>query len=110
MPDETPPATAQPGADRPEAARPEAPGPEAMRRAMADYVRTVHQAYLSQAKLQPPAVQGRMPLLAESFTVVAAGVRNLHVIATTETLPHPAGPEVAIDDELDAGDVNLIVG
>ena len=73
-----------------------------MRRAMVEYVRTVHQAYVSQAKLQPPAVRGRMPLLAGTFTVVAAGVRNLHVIATTETLPLPGGPEVAIDDELDS--------
>lgn len=72
-----------------------------MRQAMADYVRTVHQAYVSQARLQPPAVQGRMPLLAGPFSVVAAGVRNLHVIATRESLPAPQGPEVALDDELD---------
>ena len=75
--------------------------PEDMRQAMADYVRTVHQAYLSQARSQPPAVQGRMPLLAGPFSVVAAGVRNLHVIATRETLPAPQGPEVAIEDELE---------
>lgn len=78
------------------------PRPEDMRRAMADYVHTVHQAYLSQANLQPPAVRGRMPLAAAGrFTVVAAGVQNLHVIGTRETLAAPQGPEVALDDELD---------
>lgn len=74
--------------------------PEDMRRAMADYVRTVHQAYLSQALLHPPAVQGRMPLLAGPFTVVAAGVRNLHVIATREPFAAPRGAEVALDEQL----------
>ncbi len=67
---------------------------------MADYVATVHQAYLSQAEMQPPAVKGRMPLLEGSFTVVAAGVGNLHVIATRENLVPPSGPEVAMDEEL----------
>jgi hypothetical protein len=77
-------------------------GPEEMRTAMADYVRTVHQAYLSQAALQAPAVRGRMPLVAAGrFTVVAAGVQNLHVLATTESLPPPRGPEVEMQDELD---------
>ncbi|CAN5803666.1 hypothetical protein BH23ACT10_BH23ACT10_07280 [soil metagenome] len=71
-----------------------------MRAAMADYIRTVHQAYLSQSAGQPPAVRGRMPLLAGRFTVIAAGVRNLHVLATTERLPPPTGPEVAVDDDL----------
>lgn len=71
-----------------------------MRQAMADYVGTVHQAYQSQAEMEPPAVRGRMPLLAGPFTVVAAGVGNLHVIATREELVAPTGPEVAIDDEL----------
>lgn len=71
-----------------------------MRTAMADYIRTVHQAYLSQSAGQPPAIRGRMPLFAGPFTVVAAGVRNLHVIATTESLPAPTGQEVAIEDEL----------
>ncbi len=76
-------------------------GPEQMRQAMVDYVHAVHQAYVSQANLQPPAVQGRMPLVAAGrFTVVAAGVQNLHVIATTEHLPDPIGPEVAIEGAL----------
>jgi|FLYL01.1.fsa_nt_gi hypothetical protein len=74
--------------------------PEEMRSAMADYVKTVHRAYLSQAQLQPPAVQGRMPLLSAPFTVVAAGVQNLHVVATREQLAAPRGPEVELDDEL----------
>lgn len=65
---------------------------------MADYVRTLHQAYLIQAKTQPPAVRGRMSLLGERFTVVAAGVRNLHVIATRERLSAPEGLEVEIED------------
>lgn len=74
--------------------------PEGMRAAMADYVRTVHQAYLSSSAGQPPAVQGRMALLARPFTVVAAGVRNLHVIATSETLAAPTGQHVAVEQEL----------
>ncbi len=78
----------------------DAPKPEAMRQAMRDYVTSVHQAYLNQANLQSPAIRGRMLLLNEPFTVVAAGVSNLHVIATSETLAMPQGPEVAIEDEL----------
>ena len=74
--------------------------PEQMRQAMADYVATVHQAYLSQAEMQAPAVRGNMPLLADPFTVVAAGVSNLHVIATREKLVPPEGPEVAVEAEL----------
>ncbi|HSJ46667.1 MAG TPA: hypothetical protein VK923_18465 [Euzebyales bacterium] len=74
--------------------------PDDMRAAMADYIRTVHQAYLSQSAGQPPAVRGRLPLLAGPFTVIAAGVRNLHVVATTEPLPPPSGPEVALPDRL----------
>jgi hypothetical protein len=76
------------------------PRPEDMRRAMCDYVRAVHQSYVSQADLQPPAVRGRMPLLGDPFTVVAAGVRNLHVVATREGLGAPVGPEVEVADEL----------
>lgn len=68
---------------------------------MADYVSTVHQAYLTQARMQPPAVQGRMGLLHRPFTVAAVGVQNLHVIATTETLGPARGQEVEAEDELD---------
>ena len=75
--------------------------PEQMRQAMAEYVTTVHQAYLSQAETEPPAVRGRMSLLEGPFTVVAAGVQNLHVIATRETLVAPTGEEVALEEELE---------
>jgi hypothetical protein len=67
---------------------------------MGDYVLTVHQSYASVAELQPPAVRGRMPLLEAPFTVVAAGVRNLHVVATRERLGAPVGPEVELEGEL----------
>ena len=76
-------------------------GPEQMRQAMADYIASVHQAYASQAATHSPAVQGQMALLTGPFTVVAAGVQNLHVIGTHESLPAPRGPEVAIEATLD---------
>jgi hypothetical protein len=76
------------------------PTPETMRQAMLDYVHTVHQAYLSQADLQAPAIRGRMSLLGKPFTVVAVGVQNLHVIATREPLPAPRGQEVEVGDNL----------
>jgi hypothetical protein len=75
--------------------------PEDMRQAMASYVRVLHQRYQSQAQLQPPAVRGRMPLLGAPLTVVAAGVRNLHVIGTRERLAVPTGPEVELHEELE---------
>jgi len=71
-----------------------------MRQAMADYVAALHQAYLSMASTQPPAVQGRMNLLGEAFTVVAVGAGNLHVIATHQPLPSPQGKEVVIEDSV----------
>ncbi len=74
--------------------------PEDMRQAMADYVRTVHQAYLSAAVGHPPAVRGRMALFDGDFTVLAVGVQNLHVLATRQPLPPPTGQEVEIEDEL----------
>jgi hypothetical protein len=77
------------------------PSPEAMRGAMADYVRAVHQAYLDAARTLPPAEQARLPLIAAGdVTVLAVGARNLHVIATTEALPPPEGPEVELADAL----------
>ena len=77
------------------------PSPEAMRTAMADYVRAVHQAYLDAAAPLPPAERGRLPLIAAgSVTVLAVGARNLHVLATVEALPAPAGPEVQVSDSL----------
>lgn len=76
-------------------------GPEAMRAAMAGYVRAVHEAYEAQLALQAPAIRGRMALgTGEPFTVIAAGVQNLHVIATRETLATPRGPEVEMEEEL----------
>ncbi len=75
--------------------------PEDMRAAMADYIRTVHQSYMTVATVQSPAARARMLLLSEPFTVVAAGVRNLHVIATRDALPAPTGPEVALEDALE---------
>lgn len=75
--------------------------PEQMRSLVGDYVRTVHQAYATQARTQPPAVRSRMALLDVAFTVVAVGVRNLHVIATRETLPAPTGQEVEVTDQVE---------
>lgn len=75
--------------------------PEQMRQMVGDYVRTVHQAYASQAKTQPPAVRGRMVLLDGHFMVAAAGARNLHVIATREPLGAPTGPEVELEEAIE---------
>ncbi len=77
------------------------PRPEDIRAAMADYVSNVHCAYVRVALTYPPAVQGGLPLLAGPFTVVAAGARNLHVIATGDRLAAPRGPEVSADFEQD---------
>lgn len=69
---------------------------------MAHYVRALHQAYLDAVATLPPAERARLPLTAAGrITVAAAGVRMLHVIGTTETLPSPVGPEVEIADSLD---------
>jgi hypothetical protein len=71
--------------------------PEDMRQAMSDFVASAHDAYLAQARLLPPAERARLPLVAAAdFTVVAAGSRNLHVLATTEALPTPRGQEVEL--------------
>lgn len=80
------------------------PGPERMRQAVADYVRWAHEAYVTAARTFPPAVQGRMPLLAGGpFSVAAVGTRYLHLVATHEALGDAAatgrGPVVAIDGE-----------
>ena len=75
--------------------------PEDMRQAMAKYVRTVHRSYLSLANAQPPAIRGRLSLLGEPFTVLAAGVQNLHVVATRERLSAPSSLEVEIEEDLD---------
>lgn len=81
---------------------PRVEGPEAMRQAMADYVRSLHQAYLDAVATLPPAERARLPLIAAGrITVAAAGVRMLHVIGTVEVLPAPRGPEVEISDSVD---------
>jgi hypothetical protein len=73
-----------------------------MRQAMADFVAAVHQSYLAQARLLPPAEQARLPLLrAGRLTVAAAGARNLHVVATEEGFPAPVGQEVEVAEEAD---------
>jgi len=77
-----------------------------MRSAVADYVTALHRSYLAQADTFPPAVRGRMPLLAgpasstHPLTVAAVGARNLHLIATREGLGPPRGQEVAVPGEL----------
>ena len=74
--------------------------PEDMRRAVAGYVQEVHRAYVDQALTFPPAVRGRMPLLAaQGLTVAAVAARNLHLLATTESLGPPQGQEVALESE-----------
>ncbi|HET9290404.1 MAG TPA: hypothetical protein VFQ49_04920 [Actinomycetes bacterium] len=76
--------------------------PRQMRQAMADFVAAVHDAYLAQARLLPPAEQARLPLLAAPrLTVAAAGARNLHVIGTGERFPAPVGQEVEVAGEAD---------
>jgi hypothetical protein len=76
--------------------------PESMRRAMADYVRALHQAYLDAAAPLPPGERGRLPLVsADDVTVLAVGTRYLHVLATRDLIPPPTGPEVEVQDHLD---------
>jgi hypothetical protein len=68
-----------------------------MRQAVADYVWAVHTAYLRQARLFPPAVQGRLPLLAAGhFWVAAVGARHLHLLATAEALAAASAQEAAL--------------
>ena len=76
--------------------------PDAMRTAMAEYVRAVHQAYLDASAPLSPGDRARLPLVsAGEVTVLAVGARNLHVLATTEQLPAPRGQEVELDDAID---------
>jgi hypothetical protein len=80
---------------------PDTPGPEGMRAAVADYVTALHRSYLAQADTFPPAVRGRMPLLAGGpITVAAVGARNLHLLATREALGPLRGQEVELAGEL----------
>jgi hypothetical protein len=69
-----------------------------MRQAVADYVAAVHATYLRQARVFPPAVQGRLPLLTgDRFWVAAVGARHLHLLATLEPLGAASAKEVALD-------------
>ena len=71
--------------------------PEQMREAVARYVEEIHRAYVAQAMTFPAAVRGRMPLLAPGpLTVAAVGARNLHVLATRDSLGPVRGPEVEL--------------
>ena len=76
--------------------------PGQMRDAMASFVAALHGAYLDQARHLPVGEQAGLPLLRGAhLTVLAVGVRHLHVLATTSPLPAPHGPEVEIADEID---------
>jgi hypothetical protein len=69
-----------------------------MRTAVAGYVHEVHRAYVDQALTFVPGVRGAMPLMSgKRLTVAAVGTRNLHLLATAESLGPLHGPEVAID-------------
>jgi len=71
--------------------------PEQMRVAVARYVEEIHRAYAAQALTFAAAVRGAMPLLAPGpFTVAAVGARNLHVLATRDSLGPVRFPEVEL--------------
>lgn len=73
-----------------------------MREATRAYVWTLHATYLDHVKSLPPGERALLPLVsAGRFTVAATAARGLHLIATGDPLPRPAGPEVEIDDEYD---------
>lgn len=77
--------------------------PQAMRDALAAYVRSLMQAYADAAALLPPADRARLPLLATpQLTIAVVGTRHLHVLGTAEVLPAPAGPEISLDEAIDA--------
>jgi len=78
------------------------PTPEEMRAAVAQYVEEIHRAYVAQAMTFPAAVRGRMPLLAPGpLTVAAVGARNLHVLATRDSLGPVHGQEVELTGSLE---------
>jgi hypothetical protein len=75
--------------------------PGQLRDAMAQFVAALHGAYLDQARHLPVGEQGALPLTrTDSLTVLAVGVRHLHVLATTSPLPAPQGQEVELHDSL----------
>lgn len=76
--------------------------PEDMRRAVGGYVQEIHRAYVAQALTFPPAVRGQMALLlGDQLTVAAVAARNLHILATTESLGPLHGPEVSVQSEVE---------
>lgn len=78
------------------------PSPEEMRAAVAGYVHEAHRAYLAQAMTFRPGIRGQMPLLdGRRLTVAAVAARNLHLMATHDSLGPLQSPEVAVEDELE---------
>lgn len=76
--------------------------PETMRELVRDHIHAVHTAYLAHVRALPPAERAALPLFtAGGLTVVAAAARRLHLVATTDPLPAPRGPEVESTDEHD---------
>lgn len=76
------------------------PGPEAMRDLVRDYVTAVHATYLDHVAHMSPGTRGALPLVAAGrLTVVVAAAQRLHLVATTDRLPAPQGPEVELRDE-----------
>jgi hypothetical protein len=73
--------------------------PEAMRDLVRDYVGALHATYLDHVQHLPPAERAALPLVAaREVTVIAAAAHRLHLLATTDTLPAPHGPEVEVKD------------
>lgn len=71
-----------------------------MRDLVRDYVYAVHTTYLDHVRHLPPAERGALPLVAAAeVTVIAAAAQRLHLVATTDPLPAPQGPEVEFTDE-----------
>lgn len=61
--------------------------PEQMRQAVADYIAAVHHAYLGATRSAETAALAA----AGEFTVLAVAAGDLHLIATTQTLPPVKG-------------------
>ncbi len=74
--------------------------PEEMRAQLTDYVYALHKAYLTHVEQLAPGERASMPLAGQAqVTVAVAAARDLHLVATTEQLPAPRGPEVEVPDE-----------
>jgi hypothetical protein len=70
-----------------------------MRDLVRDYVGVLHVTYLDHVQHLPPAERAALPLVAaREVTVVAAAAHRLHLLATTDPLPPPRGPEVEVAD------------